>query len=540
MIRIVVKRISLQNLLKIGLVFYCISFSFVVIIFHQDHGMQYIPNVVEHAKVLFQLEHSNEAMRIAGQEWKNSVHIDDDDVHNIVNDNSSRSNHINNIQNDYSKKLHRNQRTIMHGRVMKELCKRVLSRDIAQSNVLIVSPDVKKTTMLYPNNNHPLSQDDRYQAFETHNGPSKVVLSTSLEENHHTYIVPPSKLLNDWWQEDIASFSEKANWFLLSYFIPGNAHDNDIDTILHQNNVGRLLNDATLTYIVFEVKAQYVSNGTLEYSGLHAIQTLLDANYKVQLLASSHFDEKAIYRPNHLFKTQIDAQKFLLSGVEVASQHDSGECEGKQQLDANGEECEGQFHSLLFATQGLDLAIPSRLSYLTLENLDLCANESSGRCDSKLDARALGQSVFLSCPSHHKNAFIEFDESSPYGVRLSINGNIVTKDERNEKVDLWLGHKDSNQAEVACMRGKLVGHDSDTIDSPVSCTTRILKEPNDNLSSPSKPQMNLLSILIDPISRSQFKRSLPNTLAILGKFVSTERFKCVVKNDVDEILIILF
>ena len=147
--------------------------------------------------------------------------------------------------------------------------------------------------------------------------------------------------------------------------------------------------------------------------GLIAVKTLLDFNYKVQLLASSHLDGSQKYRPNHLFQSQTDVSKFLSTGARFASTTSSTPNQ--------------QFDALLFATQGLDLAIPSRLSYITIDRLVACqylTTQGSGRCDSKLKKWPTGE-IFISCPYYHERASIVFDENSPKGVKMLLDNETV-------------------------------------------------------------------------------------------------------------------
>jgi len=489
------------------------------------------------------------------------------------------------------------QQPIYQGRVLKEVCTRLLSRSIAQSNVLIVSSDVVKPSFI----THTVLEKSRDTSgiFNVDHGPAEVVTSHSSMNGHDTYLLPTSTNLNQWWDQN-----QNSSWFLMAYFAPQNRHDSSsstpetsIDEMFHPSRVSKLMNGATMTYIVIAVhsyarlpgyeqdhaEAESNTGKRIKMLGLTAVQTLLDSKYKVQLLASSHLDAKEVYRPNHLFKSQQDVANFLSSGARLASsiQHDGSDDNGH----ANEEPA--RFDALFFATQGLDLAIPSRLSYLTLDNLSICrhakANET-GKCDSKLDARALDQDVFMACPSFHHRASIEFDDDMhafPKGVKMMLDDRVVmeSKGSSNSKssavtgrrrddgidssgdthpsddyprVELWLGHEDAAEAEVACMRVRegvnndggsdaspAIASTNSTDLHPVSCTTRILKKQT-HFQQPSsgstvtkpEPRMNVLSILIDPISRSQFKRSLPNTMALLEKlgFIHFPKYTVVGNN----------
>jgi hypothetical protein len=134
----------------------------------------------------------------------------------------------------------------------------------------------------------------------------------------------------------------------------------------------------------------------------------------LQLLASSHF--YGGYHPNHLFKTTKEVEICLKEGITFAS---------KISKDAP------KLEMLLFATQGLDLAIPSRLSYLNLHSLDECRSTNStisGRCDSKLNANAMGQEVFLSCPKRHEDIEISFNQSSQEDIIINLKGELFDAD----------------------------------------------------------------------------------------------------------------
>ncbi len=396
---------------------------------------------------------------------------------------------------------------LLHGRVLREASQRILHRSIANSHVLIMAPDIKMETKL-------TNLDD------IGNSPSYIVTKTAVSEGHTTYGLPLTTDLNSWWENQ--KVQANANWFLMSYFISERNDYNSIDTALHPDQAGVFLNEATLTYVVVEIKSsrqlsdsiQTNSDNTIQMSGPTAIQSLLNANFKMQLLASSHFFG---YHPNFLFRSKEDVQQFLKEGAEFAQ--------------------DGQFDALLFGTQGLDLAIPSRLSYLQLDNLDVCIKDQlnvTGRCDSKLDARALGNEIFIPCPSRHNQIQIDFDDSSPNGFRIGLDGRVTTKEE-HENFEIWFGNTEPSLSEAACVRVR--GSDSNS--NKVSCTNRILpQKPPPDINDSSNPltgrkmRYNVLSIMIDPISRFQFLRSLPLTRLLLQKleFTSFGRYTSVGDN----------
>jgi len=459
-----------------------------------------------------------------------------------------------------------------HGRVMNEFCHRVLSRNVTQSNVLVVSPDVLKETRIAADEAN--DDDERLRLIESmydesqgnfvdgspsgnvvDGGPSQVVNSVAIQEGHATHLLPPKTNLWEWWNSDTSLRRKDASWFLMAYFIPGDdksIKEESIDEILSPSRSGGLLSEATLTYIVIGVYSQQNRHDEMEISGLTAVQTLLDAKYKVQLLSSSHFGEISqesgndyytvddddseeleiqmvdSYHPNHHFKSIQDVKRFLSKGSVMATSTPSTDKSKRKR---------GRFDALLFATQGLDLAIPSRLSFLSLEGLEACRDsKKTGRCDSKLSARAQGQNVFKSCPQHHRDVKISFDKRKEGVLIVNSVGSEDLDSQDDEDVEIWLGHDDVKKAEAACARKGDTGS--------VACTTRILKQPPSQprevlekqdqslpLSSSVPSKTNLLFILIDPISRNQFLRSLPKTASLLERLGFTKFEKYTVVGD---------
>jgi len=442
------------------------------------------------------------------------------------------------------------------GRVVSELCTRILSRTIAQSTILVVTPDIP--AQYFPGNDTTIHYDHQDQQREVDRGDNdvqrrgQIVASRAMEEGHTTVILSPSTNLNSWWNnlENQQQQHTKADlsWILLAYFIPGdirvegegqqqNDQDESIDTLLEASRVSDLLNESTITYIVIQVHSHHIDlvahdkvdgANMIHVSGLTAAQTLLDANYKIQLLASTHYDSDKKYQPNHHFKSYRDVRRFLKSGASFASKG-----RGERGKHGSGE---SNFDALLFATQGLDLAIPSRLSLIDVSKAKQCSFKgpmASGRCDSKLEARAIGASVFIPCKT--TDLHITFNAKRSEGVELRFNGRKkkIKKMIKLKKVSLWLGHSDPHSAEAACARFK----------ERVSCATRIIPQPipktkikgldgksinaktlhNRALNHITAPAAaaaapyNILSILIDPLSRNQLLRSLPNTASILSK-----------------------
>jgi len=153
---------------------------------------------------------------------------------------------------------------LYNGRVLLEFSERVLSRSISQSHVLIVSPEIITTS-----SSNSSSIYTRTNNLSNENGPAKTVLSVALQENHTVYALSPRTNLNSWWNDSvITAVSTKIaapTWILLALFLSENNKSDGsgtIDHLLSPNRVDKLLKEATVTYIVFRVKAQW-QNGKM-------------------------------------------------------------------------------------------------------------------------------------------------------------------------------------------------------------------------------------------------------------------------------------
>ena len=336
------------------------------------------------------------------------------------------------------------------GRVVRELSHRILSRNIAQSNVIIVSSNFDKVQVI-ENNNAKVDVDEVVQQYY----PAKA----AIEQGHTTHLLPSSTWHNS---------TTIGGWVLLAYFTTQNIDSTiqnespiSIDDILSSSSSATSwLRQTTVTYIVFPIHAKasiplssiighvyeydmdYIVDKTIKIVGLTAASTLLDSNYKLQLLSSSHYFDpisindattKEVYKygPNALFQSVKALHRFLYTRVTQVLQMEVNHLR-QQHLNAQSNTIndtkqliEVEFHSLLFATQGLDLAIPSRSSYTDVSNHKECKDANTGirkkRCDPKLNARALNDTIFLTCPERHNEIDVQFVKSSDIS-QLRIGG----------------------------------------------------------------------------------------------------------------------
>ena len=400
-------------------------------------------------------------------------------------------------------------------RVLLEFCQRVLSRSVAQSNVLVVVPPPPPLPSSLTDNNNDnnnnlgLGGDGGSSSIGGSRYRHELVIDQARRENHtvHTLPLTADLDLNLGTSTDGSSSNNNNNhpWFLLSYFAAsssstaavdandGNSNKPSVDWVLHPSRAGTFLQSSTLTYIVLHVRSFYKEvddaggNGAaddddddreqhlqLVTEGVEAAQTLLQNNYKLQILSSSHYffpeDDASIttnnnnssssssnsgdiyndnkeekseqktepYQPNFLFKTKDDVRTYLSTGAQWAARAARQQQQAATQQNIEERKTKTarktppvQFEALLFATQGLDLAIPSRLSYVDIRNHRACLQKvplAVGRCDAKItDSRGLlghKGNWFQSCPDRHRETSLEFASvgSSASGHHSSDDG----------------------------------------------------------------------------------------------------------------------
>ena len=511
-----------------------------------------------------------------------------------------------------------------NGRVVQELSRRVLSRNIAQANVVIVSPyfdreDTPKGRVadahVITNTGNEAIDDEMFvgQNLLEQLYPAKL----AIDQGHTTHLLPVTANLSLGWNNAVKDGKEtmsttatqhynstSVSWILLAYFSTARMHHTSeqivsIDEILSPTQSSVWLKETTITYLVFPISAtaklpysailgaysnpyeyssDYIRDAKISVTGMTAAQNLLDHNYKLQLLASSHHfdaepnridhdgkDEEVeasfVYGPNALFMSKKALHRYLYQRmIQVLEKevknileyyprgkkyHQHTENYHSKNNKAIEPVLEVNFHSLLFATQGLDLAIPSRMSYTDIRRHKSCADVGGSRhrktrCDPKLTARALNDTIFQSCPSRHSELQIKFGVQQ-FGFILT------TEFERNNKISLNLS---GNQLEVptggevevwtslpenpASSEAACVKVNKNAILPSVACTTQII--PNALVRQQSQNNRdggpNLLFIMIDPLSRMQLKRSLPNTMAVLDLmgFVDFDHYMAVGNN----------
>lgn len=274
----------------------------------------------------------------------------------------------------------------MFGATMSEFACRVLSRHVTSSNVLVIAPGAVSFAM------HTFEEMNSRQIYSDDSGitqPDSIgtaFLRYGVAEGHTIHAINdrhPNKrfqvensvpTLDDWWtsfdgdkssNNDIikngtgsklwwsSNPNEKPTWILLAVFDSEFGSEHSV-----WEKADSFLESCTVTYIVIAIHSVKLKDGSYRFGGLGAIESLLRRRYKLQTLSCSHYhaernnegDILGRYGPNALFQSAEQLKGFLRWGADASHSY--------------GESTEDYFTSYIFATQGLDLAIPTPQTYL--------------------------------------------------------------------------------------------------------------------------------------------------------------------------------
>ena len=329
----------------------------------------------------------------------------------------------------------------LFGYVMRDFASRVLSRHIfskagSGADILIVSKDASG-----------MSLDDATSASFHAVGPGFVRHARKQGHNVHTL----SRLEDASWEIGNGDDTSMPGWILLAVFDPPHGME---DNALTSDAATSLLSKCTVTYIVHRISAS--QNGSY---GVKAADELIRRGYKVQVLSTSHSVRG--YPANTLLDTNTSVAKLLKLGWALSVE---GKARGNEGTDGN------MFHAYLFATQGLDLAIPSQREYLDLKgggHISFNATTSEALVPMKRCK-----------PSPIRIAFMHASSDAPTlgHFHITCNGRPITETEVKR---LWMSAESAEVAEAACVSvsSLLCGEGS-------ACTTRILP----STESPIYPQ----------------------------------------------------
>ena len=266
------------------------------------------------------------------------------------------------------------------GFVMRDFSRRVLSRHISNSNVLVISSDA--TAAAKDASRGKKQQEEGTNPYDTvdFESPYSVggtFLLHAAAENHTLHAIDAgvdkegrriewSRTLDDWWASfgstNIDLSTTKNNWWsssrvsqpkwiIATVFDLPFGHEDYI-----WNGAEAFLRESTATYLVVSMHSRKVGYNEYEYGGLAAANALLGHRYKLQTLMVSHYhvnsgEESYIakkYGVNALIKSLDEMKDFLRWGADSAIKHGTVDV----------------FTAYIFATQSLDLAIPSNSVFL--------------------------------------------------------------------------------------------------------------------------------------------------------------------------------
>ncbi len=274
----------------------------------------------------------------------------------------------------------------------------------------------------------------------------------------------------------------------------------------------------TIQFATFRVsssilRANQFDNLATKMQGIKTCKKFLQAGYKLQVLSSSHAPTDGLnpYGPNTLLKNVENVQGFLRFGAGLAQTaqdiHHSKHTSGHLTLPSKVKEIPATFQSILFATRGLDLAIPSRKAFLNL---------TAHGSDFALDVEKDGV-PYTECPRSFMAAKETEDDTfeiSCFGMNLAMQESERRRiDDGNNTivVELWHSHNDLSLSEAVCFKCTKSTMDvTKPSDSDSVCINRIrsTKMNSSNRSGGKSRGPNLLAIELKGVNQDMLKSSL--------------------------------
>jgi hypothetical protein len=193
------------------------------------------------------------------------------------------------------------------GFTMRDLARRVLSRHVAHSNVLVVAPDAQQAFVDYPTLPKNISLDSTHYNASKHSLGGTFVLH-ARDQGHTTHAMnaglhqngsctPWTTTLDTWWSRyDTSEEQRRPNWILLAVVDPGFGWED-----LVWRDSARFLQESTITYIVTAIRSRFV-NGTLQMYGMQGVNALWtnDTRYRSYkcLIITSNSTPKPVLTSN--------------------------------------------------------------------------------------------------------------------------------------------------------------------------------------------------------------------------------------------------
>jgi Protein of unknown function (DUF229) len=435
------------------------------------------------------------------------------------------------------------------GFVMRDFARRVLSRHISSSNVLVVASDAvsaAKEAIRAKSLNKTFNNIYDNVDFESPYSLGGTFLLHAAAEGHDIHAIDFEVNssgdsfdwqgnMDTWWNafghqkndttigmKRWSSTTLQPKWIIAAIFDHFAPEQLNLTDSLW-SSADAFLKASTITYVVVRMHSRKINN-QYEFGGLVAARALLDHRYKLQTLLLSHFHAEPgkvnwteeTYGPNAIYKTRDDVEKLLRWGAD--------------QTNRQGTHKE-VFTAYIFATQGLDLAIPSSRVFID-DSSRVIGTESTlqinlykplqfkqcpqAKVEPKLDiafSEIIGDtSVQVTIPLGDGNQQIRHyhphaNEETGFTYQYT-KPNQHFLGPRPEEVEMWFSNSDMNQAEAACAR----------LSNFTTCTTRVIDR-SATIPTPffaeENEQTSIFLIMIDPISRPHFHRSMPRTSKVL-------------------------
>ena len=386
-----------------------------------------------------------------------------------------------------------------YGYVMRDLVNRFLPSlpllppaTSSKAMVLVVTPGAEnalKETEETPTK--VLSEEDLIKRHGYSVGKSFIFAAS--KRGHHVVAVDGTQqaTVDQWWEQPSNRPSQDPLW--LTVFDPATigAEDRLVE------GASRLIQEAPISYIVYRVSSQL----RLSRNGLNASKLLLDAGYGLQILSASHANPQGERNnrrgPNSHLRNYHEVEKYLIEGETRAFV-----AEGRQAV----------FRSYLFATKGLDLAIPSRREFMDTK---IYREQPDFVIDNTKTI------PYKQCPK--SQAQIKFVSSNPvlleaqcYNRRFPISSDRNSYP-KNVLKEIWYSGESLETSEAVCIEcvKMSVG------ESLKGCTTRVLQSPRRETPI-QKNVPNFLVIRIPHMSRAQFKRSFRGSSSFLAALNYTQ------------------
>jgi hypothetical protein len=413
----------------------------------------------------------------------------------------------------------------------------LIRRHLSPSNILVVCPKGKTllSEIKEKNSTTIASKNELIKSFGYRIGPSFLVESIF---NGHNAIGVESNT------EIVDDHGSNTTDIMLAIFDPGQGQE---DSML-SSQLEEYIRSGTIQFATFPISNSILRTTLLEewttknynavIQGIVASKIFFDAGYKLQVLSSSHAPTDGLnpYGPNTLLKNVEEVERFLRFGIGLA-QNAEDISPSKNRVynsttSSKTKDIQITFHSILFATRSLDLAIPSRKAFL-----DMTDRGSDFVLDVEKD-----RVPYLNCPRLSLAATLRFrddldsnnDEYNSNGdkIEMSCFGRDISMHETRGKridygndtifVELWHSHKNISLSEAACLKCTKITMNSDE-ENVVErvCTNRIISRkrlPPDlsNQTRKNNRGPNLLAIELRGVTQNMLNSSLAHFALSLG------------------------